>query len=542
MGQLKKTNIYVTGNKPPMENVVFGSPLTVTTEITDSEENQKHTWYKLTTPNLSSGNLTSHRSAKIEFTTTEDNIEVEFKIKAQTNWDGNVTISALDYYNNGGIDADYSIATIYGNLTEKIIKYQVPTKGKHFIQFEYSKGSNNSGDGAYICAWSNLNMPISEVKSVYVENSKIQQMNVQGKNLFEYGKGNIIKWSGKRSIDFNNYIDKDITLGISYSYKDYTTNEYGLNRNGVAYLYDGNVNSCYDLNKLYFWNNPKCKNIRLGFTYDNNFKEGGIYSDITYSIDFSDIDFSRISYIDELFYGWHGLNSIKLPNDFAKGKKSLVKLFCSSNNRYRKDGCNMIKSLDIANCDISDVTDIRRMFMGCAYIDKFDIGKWDTSNVVNMEGTFSQYIEKDSFQTNCAPLKCTIIDVSNWNVSNVTNMACMFKYCSSLTTLDLSRWDVSNVTNMSYIFEGCTELKTLIAGHESNTNVTALNGLKVDIDLSDCTKLNDQSIMAICRGIANLPSDNKKTITLPNKVKDNTLLKLNVELAAENKHWNIAYK
>ena len=98
MGQLKKTNIYITGNRPPMENVVFGSPLTVTTEITDSEENQKHTWYKLTTPNPSSGNIHSYRSAKIEFTTTEDNIEVEFKIKAQTNWDGSVSISALDYY------------------------------------------------------------------------------------------------------------------------------------------------------------------------------------------------------------------------------------------------------------------------------------------------------------------------------------------------------------------------------------------------------------------------------------------------------------
>ena len=175
------------------------------------------------------------------------------------------------------------------------------------------------------------------------------------------------------------------------------------------------------------------------------------------------------------------------------------------------------------------------------YIDKFDIGKWDTSNVVNMEGTFSQYIEKDSFQTNCAPLKCTIIDVSNWNVSNVTNMACMFKYCSSLTTLDLSRWDVSNVTNMSYIFEGCTELKTLIAGHESETNVTALNGLKVDIDLSGCTKLNSASIQAICSGLANLPSDNKKTITV-SKTKEGDLGVKIAMLNASIKNWNTVYK
>lgn len=47
--------------------------------------------------------------------------------------------------------------------------------------------------------------------------------------------------------------------------------------------------------------------------------------------------------------------------------------------------------------------------------------------------------------------------------------------------------------------------------------------------------------MAICRGLATLPSNNK-TITLPNKVKDDTLTKLNVELTAEAKHWNVVYK
>ena len=275
MGQLKKTNIYVTGNKPPMENVVFGSPLTVTTEVTDTEENQKHTWYKLTTPNPSSGNLSSHRSAKIEFTTTEDNIEVEFKIKAQTNWDGNVTISALDYYNNGVIDADYSIATIYGNLVEKIIKYQVPTKGKHFIQFEYAKSSNNSGDGAYICAWSNLNMPISEVKSVYVENSKIQQMNVQGKNLFEYGFDNTISWE---------------------------TLEWSKSNNSYTYNTKGKLKISYNGNYTYLTNSPasiatKPYNIKF-----NNINTYYIASyTCTYKLDLSDLDTSNITNMGSMF-------------------------------------------------------------------------------------------------------------------------------------------------------------------------------------------------------------------------------------------------
>ena len=118
----------------------------------------------------------------------------------------------------------------------------------------------------------------------------------------------------------------------------------------------------------------------------------------------------------------------------------------------------------------------------------------------------------------------------------------MFGWCNSLSSLDVSKWDVSKVTDMSGMFRGCSELKTLIAGHESETNVTVLNGLKVDIDLSDCTKLNTQSIRAICRGLATLSTGNEKTITVPNKVKDDTLTKLNVELTAESKHWNVVYK
>ena len=34
----------------------------------------------------------------------------------------------------------------------------------------------------------------------------------------------------------------------------------------------------------------------------------------------------------------------------------------------------------------------------------------------------------------------------------------------------------------------------------------------------------------------------KKEESVSKKVKDNTLLKLNVELTAENKHWNVVYK
>ena len=63
----------------------------------------------------------------------------------------------------------------------------------------------------------------------------------------------------------------------------------------------------------------------------------------------------------------------------------------------------------------------------------------------------------------------------------------------------------------------------------------------MDIDLSGCTKLNSASIMAICNGLANLPSDNKKTITV-SKTKENDTTVNIAMLNARLKNWNTVYK
>lgn len=533
MGQLKKTNIYVTGNKPPMENVVFGSPLTVTTQITDSEENKKHTWYKLTTPNPSSGNIHSYRSAKIEFTTTEDNIEVEFKIKAQTNWDGNVTISALDYYNtNGVIDADYSIATIYGNLVEKIIKYEVPTKGKHFIQFEYAKSSNNSGDGAYICAWSNLNMPISEVKSVYVENSKIQQMNVQGKNLFEYELGNTISWETLKWNKQNN--------SYTYNTKDRLTFSYYLSsKRNYAYLYNSPNN---------IPNNGKIDWVQFN---DINSYINNSYN-FTYKLDLSDWDTSNMARFDKMFNNCTGLTYVDVSGFNTSNVNYMNRMF---------NWCKSLKYLDVSKWDTSKLYNLTNTFEKTGRINMIDISNWNLSNL----GEIGNSIEDLFLNSYCENIKLPNMNLNkpfNLNYGNAfknlsylkslyapelinsktTKVDNLFYNNKELEYIDMHDWDFSNVTSANDMFYGCSSLISLIDGHESDTKVTALNGLKVDIDLSYCTKLNDASIMAICRGLATLSTGNEKTITVPNKVKDNTILKLNVELTAENKHWNVVYK
>ena len=48
------------------------------------------------------------------------------------------------------------------------------------------------------------------------------------------------------------------------------------------------------------------------------------------------------------------------------------------------------------------------------------------------------------------------INISYWNVSNVTDMSRMFCGCESLKSVgDISNWDVSSVTDMTYLFLNC---------------------------------------------------------------------------------------
>ena len=244
------------------------------------------------------------------------------------------------------------------------------------------------------------------------------------------------------------------------------------------------------------------------------------------SLDVSKWDVSNVTDMNYMFGGCNALTSL----DVSKWDVSSV-----TDMNYMFYDCENLTSLDVSNWDVSNVTNMHWMLCGCKSLTSLDVSKWDVSNVTDMNYMFA-FFEYRNIKHNL-----TSLDVSNWNVSNVTIMNDMFFGMNSLTALDLSKWNVSNVTNIDSIFEGCTELKTLIAGHESDTNVTALNGLKVDIDLSDCTKLNAKSIIAVCGGLANLPSDNKKTITVSKTKEGDTSVQIAM-LNARAKNWNTVYK
>ena len=480
-----------------------------------TEEYNGKTYYK-----IPSGGNSSDVVKKITFETLKDNVTVTLNIVSSSERSFDFAYACDLDGTSGYSNVKYKIS---GDNKSIACEYVVPTKGSHWIYIGYRK--DGSGNSYNDCGYFSIDIIdkeyiIRQPKEVYLASDKMNEITYGSKKILEHGLNNIIKWTGKMyNAKDNLYMgDAEVNLAISYSYTDYAINPYGLQRKGVAYLYDGNINSYYDLNKLYFWKEPKCKNIKLEFSYDNNYSP--LFNDIfkiPSSIDLSNVDFSRISYIDNLFYGWKGLNNIKLPDNFAKGKQSLRRLFNSSSNGYRYDGNNMIKSLDMVNWDTSYVTDMSGMFNGCTYVDKFEIGKWDTSNVTDMSGMFSQYYKTNINIFNAQYMKCTIIDVSKLNTSNVTNMNNMFNECNALISLDTSNWDTSKVTDMNSMFDRCESLTSLDVSKWNTSNVTDMycmfqycNSItNLDVSNWDVSKVTDmRQIFYSCKKLTSLDLSN----------------------------------
>ena len=107
-------------------------------------------------------------------------------------------------------------------------------------------------------------------------------------------------------------------------------------------------------------------------------------------------------------------------------------------------GCDKFDN-DLSKWNVSNVTNMEKMFIGCRTFKGIGLSSWDVSNVEDMSGMFK----------NCINLS---EDLSNWNVSNVKYMSSMFYYCL-LFDCNLSKWDVSKVVLFNEMFDNCEIFK-----------------------------------------------------------------------------------
>ncbi len=174
-----------------------------------------------------------------------------------------------------------------------------------------------------------------------------------------------------------------------------------------------------------------------------------------------------ISLLGEVFINNNKNNCALLINDEEKKeykykfdqkkKERYIKVELFGDYRIRNlssmfNNCNSLCSIDTSDWDVSNVTDMNKMFSCCHALKSLTgLNNWDTSNVKDMSSMFFE----------CCNLKC-LSDISNWNTKNVKDMNNLFKGCSNLKFIpDISKWETSQVTNMSFLFCGCKSLINL---------------------------------------------------------------------------------
>ena len=229
------------------------------------------------------------------------------------------------------------------------------------------------------------------------------------------------------------------------------------------------------------------------------------------NIDFSMLDTSNVTRINEMFYNCSGLTSLDLTPLNTSNVTDMEYMFV---------GCSGLTSLDLTPLNTSKVTDMNFMFSGCSGLTSLDLTPLNTSKVTNMSYMFnccdgltsldlttldtSKVTDMESMFSGCRGL--TSLNLMPLNTSKVTNMSYMFSYCRSLTNINLTPMDTSNVTNMYKMFSDCSSLTTLITGPNFKFVGTAY-------DLSGTWQNTAGETFNGNNGTANFPSNVADTYT-----------------------------
>ena len=188
------------------------------------------------------------------------------------------------------------------------------------------------------------------------------------------------------------------------------------------------------------------------------------------SIDFSNLESSKITDMSYLLYGCISLESVS----FVNINTSLVTTF---NSIFRE--CNSLKSLDLSYFDTSSAENMGHMFDDCHSLEYIDLISFDTSSVTRMDNMFY----------NCSSLE--YLDLSYFDTSLVNNMDLMFTNCKKLKVLDISSFNMKKVDgkNTNRMFSNLFSLSYIDIYNVENTKDYIKQSYLKDIDnLTICQK------------------------------------------------------
>ncbi len=163
------------------------------------------------------------------------------------------------------------------------------------------------------------------------------------------------------------------------------------------------------------------------------------------SLDLSTFDTSNVKNMNRMFYGCNSLENLNLSNfDFRKALNSE-----NINSNTLLSECGLLKSIDLSNAKFG--SNMSYFLAGCNDLQSINLQNCDTTEVTNMKRMFAY----------CSCLN--EIDLTDFNIDNIKSTNGMFDDCSNLQTIYTSEdtdWSTSTaLTDSEDMFNGCVHLR-----------------------------------------------------------------------------------
>lgn len=402
-----------------------------------TEEYNGKTYYK-----IPSGGNSSDVVKKITFETLKDNVTVTLNIVSSSEKSFDYAYASELDGTSGYYHAKYKISGDNQSITHE---YVIPTKGSHWIYIGYRKdGSGNKYNDCGYFSIDNLDKEyvIRQPKEVYLASNKMNEITYGSKKILERGLTNTISWE---------------TLTWDKSNNSYTYNTRGK----LKLTYSGG--STYLINSPEYMKN----NINYPRFYNINSYSGNSYN-LTYKLDLSDWDTSKIRYMDSMFMDCHALTYINLSKFNTYNVDTMAGMFRN---------CYSLTNLDVSKFNTSNVASISEMFAGTGNINMIDMNKWDLSKLNNgsnyensgfgkvFKGSYCENIKlpnmnlKKKFNTYYGDTFSFLYGLKSLQApelvnSYTNNIKFLFAEDHELYDVDMSDWDFSNVTYTYGAFYG----------------------------------------------------------------------------------------
>ena len=291
------------------------------------------------------GDDNSKKTAKISFTTSNDNAKIILKYSIRL-LGGVFSVSNLDSNENNNMIYKRGDG-VYETITKEIT---VPKAGEHFIWICYNEGSFAAS--IYVGFFGTnvvTNTRILVPERILANNRNIGKVYVGSELIWSKPMHNTISWETLKWDKSNN--------SYTYNTKDRLTLYYvktGYNDGTYAYLLDSPASTP---------NDNKIKSVIFSGSYSGN-----TYN-FTYKLDLSDWDTFNVTNMASMFSNCYALTNLDVSNLNTSKVTNMRGMF------YK---CSSLNSLDVSKWDTSNVTDMGLMFDSCSSLNSLDVTKFDT--------------------------------------------------------------------------------------------------------------------------------------------------------------------